>query len=119
MEKKRIIYPRFFFVSDPVLLEILGQGSDSHKIQPHLLSIFENIQTVEFHAIDYDKVVSVSSKEGEKIVVINFSECFKIKICTFQQLFQLVETVECCGNVEDWLNVFKENIYFLFFIKLC
>ncbi|OHT09327.1 Dynein heavy chain family protein [Tritrichomonas foetus] len=84
IEKKRAAFPRFYFVSDPVILEILGQASNPQAIQPHLQSIFANLVHLDFDSLQYNKILKMRSEEGEQVT---FSIPFLAQ-----------------GNVEVWLN---------------
>ncbi|KFB36573.1 AGAP007675-PA-like protein [Anopheles sinensis] len=84
LESKRLLFPRFFFISDPVLLEILGQSSDPTSIQAHLLSIFDAVARVEFDEKVPGKIVALSSDNGERV--------------------PLASPVHCTGGVEAWLG---------------
>mmetsp|Transcript_22862 Transcript_22862/g.57026 ORF Transcript_22862/g.57026 Transcript_22862/m.57026 type:complete len:4419 (+) Transcript_22862:2-13258(+) len=84
LDQKRAAFPRFYFVSDPNLLEILSQGSNPEAIQPHLQSVFDSIEYVEFHKQERTQIQTIFSDVGESI--------------------QLRSRVKAEGNIEDWLN---------------
>lgn len=65
METKRSAFPRFYFLSNDELLEILAKQNDMEVIQQNLRTCFDNIMRLEVkEGVDISAMIS---GEGEKV----------------------------------------------------
>ncbi|KAJ8607590.1 hypothetical protein MRB53_040174 [Persea americana] len=65
LEKERVAFPRFYFVGDEDLLEIIGNSNDTARIAKHLRKMFAGIS--DLHVDDNSTIHGLVSKEGEVV----------------------------------------------------
>ncbi|WVN87983.1 uncharacterized protein L203_103180 [Cryptococcus depauperatus CBS 7841] len=66
LEKERSSFPRFYFVGDEDLLEIIGNSKDTHRIMKHLKKMFAGISTLQMNE-EETELLTFSSREGEEV----------------------------------------------------
>jgi dynein heavy chain len=91
LETKRMAFPRFYFLSNDELLEILAQTKNVQAVQPHLRKCFDNLVALDFgedpKSID---IYAMFSAEDERV--------------------PLGKNLKARGNVEDWLTAVEKNM---------
>lgn len=103
LETKRGFFPRFYFISNDELLEILAHAKEPQAVQRHLCKCFDALVSLELSedsnhpagsgvsgSRNYQEIVAMISPEGERVA---FGRNLKAR-----------------GNVEDWLNAVLANM---------
>ncbi|CAD7958105.1 unnamed protein product, partial [Amoebophrya sp. A120] len=93
LQSKRLSFPRFFFLSNDELLEILAQARKIEAVRPHLRKCFDGLYTLKFANVDRNsaEILGMESEEKEEVY---FYRTLKAR----------------SGNVERWLNEVEETM---------
>ncbi|KAF7729943.1 hypothetical protein EC973_003356 [Apophysomyces ossiformis] len=91
LERERASFPRFYFVGDEDLLEIIGNSKDILRIQKHFKKMFAGIATIMLNE-DHTCILGMASKEGEEVV------------------FKTPVSVKDNPKINDWLTMLENEM---------
>ncbi|KAK9876588.1 hypothetical protein WA026_013968 [Henosepilachna vigintioctopunctata] len=89
LAEKRNKFPRFYFLGDDDLLEVIGQASKEQVIQSHLKKIFSGINNIKLNDSG-ESIIAICSLEGETVPLSNVVNIIK--------------------PVEEWLNTLVKEM---------
>mmetsp|Transcript_20685 Transcript_20685/g.31665 ORF Transcript_20685/g.31665 Transcript_20685/m.31665 type:complete len:211 (+) Transcript_20685:86-718(+) len=89
MELKRKAFPRFYFLSNDELIDILANSKNLEIVQQHLKTCFDNI--VKLEIADSEAVEAMFSSEGEKVPLTK-------------------KPAKARGQIEQWLEHLQQSM---------
>ncbi|XP_013408536.1 dynein heavy chain 6, axonemal [Lingula anatina] len=113
LESKRNIFPRFYFLSNDELLEILAQTRNPLAVQPHLRKCFDAISKLEFAVQSSGDGKNTPDKDhdGQGEAEVQFTNDILAMISPEGEKVGLGKGLKARGNVEDWLGKVEEAMF--------
>ena len=91
LETKRMAFPRFYFISNDALLEILSESQEPTRVQKYLAKCFEGVKELRFREnLNIDQMIS---PEGERV-----------------DFAKPMNPSDCNNQVELWLDKVEESM---------
>ena len=91
LERERMSFPRFYFVGDEDLLEMIGNSNDTLRIAKHFRKMFAGISGLLMNQ-EESTITGFSSKEGEEVILRKPISLIKIP------------------KINDWLAALETNM---------
>jgi dynein heavy chain len=99
LESKRVVFPRFYFLSNDELIKIITQAKYVRTVQPYISKIFDAIWRIQFEKDD-DEGNPLQSENEEDSSPKNIIAMISHE----REIVKLLSPVKAQGNVEFWLS---------------
>lgn len=105
-ESKRVVFPRFYFLSNDELIKIITQARNPKAVQPYISKCFNAIWRIQFEKYDEEKKTLQSEKEEK-----NSSSTNIIAMTSHErEVVKFLSKVKAQGNVEFWLSKIENEM---------
>jgi len=106
LESKRVIFPRFYFLSNDELIEIIANTRNARAVQPYLSKCFDAIWRIQFENDDEEGNPLQPENEDED----NSPTNIVAMISAEKEIVKFLIHVKAKWNVEFWLFKVEEEM---------
>lgn len=106
LESKRVIFPRFYFLSNDELIEIIANTRNARAVQPYMSKCFDAIWRIQFENDDEEGNPLKPEDETED----NSPTTIVAMISAEKEVVKFLTPVKAKWNVEFWLFKVEEEM---------